>query len=179
MNKRTSAVIFLVLFTTFLMSQSWVFAYKDNEHTRSSLQGLKGVCVFVEFSTSEIMDLNKMGLSEEVIKTDVELQLRMAGINVVSKEGVHKLPGLPQLGVTIAGWSGGSKGIAFSINIFLAQYTYLERDPKLKVLANTWERSYIGLGYTDRDIKNQFRNLTKDGVDGFINAYLLVNPKKM
>lgn len=187
MNKRTRTFTFgflVVFITSFLVLHPSTFAFRDDEDSRSSLKGLKGVYVTVTLVTDAIKDLKKGGLSEEVIRADVELKLRMAGINVVSKEDSRNLPGLPQLMVNIGGIKTNIKegtqdiGMAYTREILLLQTTYLERDQGIRVLADTWERRAIGLGYTDRGLVNQIRNGLKDDVDIFINAYLSVNPKQ-
>lgn len=184
MSKRKSNVIFIGLFTSFLMLHSSAFGVTMNdEGARSSLKGLKGVYVWVDFATDAFEDLKEKGLSKEVIKTDIELKLRMAGINVVSKKDIYNIPGIPQLVVSIAGIISDitgdtqGKGIAFIIDIQLLQSADLSRDPKLRVLSSTWSRSSMGVVYTDNDIISFIGNAVKNLIDSFINAYLSVNPK--
>lgn len=179
MRERKSIAIFLVAFISILMSNHYVFA-DDNEYTRRSLKGLKGVYVLPVTLGGEVEELKKVGLSTETIRTDVELKLRMAGINVISKkEDLYKTSGMPQLSVSIVDAVTVSippkTGIAFHIDVTLSQSAFLT-DGQL-TLATTWSQGLIGLGSTDENIVTQIRNFVKDISDRFINAYLSVNPK--
>lgn len=180
MSNKKSIGILLILFIIFPMVYSSAFAM-DNEQNRLSLKDLKGVRVIVLFLTEDIKNL---GLTEEVIQTDVELKLRMVGINVASNaEELYKIPGTPQLLVCITGYTvmektdTRDKGVAYHVSISVLQSTFLDRNPKLRVLAVTWEFAMIGLAYTDQGLVSQIRNSVKDRADNFINAYLSVNPK--
>ena len=184
MTKRNFRVIFLVAFTTLHMFHPGVFAYTDNESTRSSLQGLKGMYVWVALSTPAIKDLKKMGLSEEVIRTDVELQLRNAGINVIPEKDLYTIPGWPRLSVDILGCVTAvepktqDKVVAFAIRIELMQNTRLTRKSTQKAYAVTWSIGGIGHCPTDKNIVAFIRNEIKGFVANFITAYLSVNPKE-
>jgi len=186
MAKSKSIVIFSVIFTIILVLSSSAFPLVlDDENARSSLKGLKGVYVWITFLPGPIEVLESRGFSEEVVKTDVELKLRLAGINAVSNtEAIYDIQGKATLVVEIH-WvdtqisetNTQSKQIAYTCNAELFQSTYLARNPTLKVMAKTWSRDGIGVGYTDQDLAIHIRNHVKDLLDNFINAYLSVNPK--
>ena len=172
--------------TVIFISNSSAFAIlaMDDEESRSTLKGLKGVYVLVQFFQEKNNNLNEIGLSEDVIRTDVELKLRMAGVNVVSKdEALQKLPVIPQLvieimGLTTAGaGEKGPKQITSTVSIMLIQPTSLVRDPGISALAVTWLRGGYVYGLANKRIAANIRNIVKDCVDVFINAYLSVNPK--
>jgi hypothetical protein len=154
-------------------------AFCEEDQYRSSLKGLKGINVNIIFSDS-IVELKKFGLTE-IIHNDVEVRLRTAGINVVSTNELNKIPGTPQLNITVAGYPVSTIstkqeiGLAFAIQVELLQSTNLRRDPTITVLADTWTKSVIG--WTQTDKANDIRNGVKTCVDFFINAYLTVNPK--
>lgn len=128
-------------------------------------------------------NLKTLGLTEEVIKNDVEQQTKATDINIISKkEDLISLPGIPQLVVQVVGYSAlrkgdKEKGIAFFIQTELNQKTLLTRDPDINSFVGTWARSVVGLGYTDESIVADIRNGVKDCVDAFIKAYQSVNPK--
>jgi hypothetical protein len=181
MVKRKSGVIFLVALAIALIPDFCALAF-DDESSRLTLKELKGLIVDVQFMTDEINELEKIGLDKTVVKTDVELKLRLAGINVVSKkEEVYKIPGMPILCVFIGGYltykGPRGRGIAYQIDVELLQRVLLSRN-YAETGATTWSISSIGLGYTDQDIVGQIRNSFKDHTDRFINAYLSVNPKE-
>jgi len=185
MNQRKVAIVILAIMTAVLLLNSSVFDLMadDDVKARETLKGLKGVYVWVNFSTSDSEALEKTGLSEEIIRTDVELKLRLAGINVVSKEEIYSVPGMPQLAVQIAEYvtstlpSTQDRQIAFNICVELLQAIYLARNPTITTVTRTWSSGSIGMGYTNKNIVTQIRNCIKDHVDSFINAYLSVNPK--
>ena len=153
----------------------------DDEESRKTLKGLKEVYVSVNFGTEDVGELEKIGLSKEVIRTDVELRLRLAGINVASKEKFHGIPGIPQFTVDIGAYTIGirlftqEKGIAYSIHVELFQDTYLANDSTIRTAAGTWSIGSVGFGYTNKNIVIQIRDSIKDHVDRFIGAYLSVN----
>ncbi len=186
MSKRNSTIILLAVSIAIfgITSSSSALFDRNQEDARSTLKGLKGIGVIVSFETEEMRNLNKIGLTKEIIQADVELQMRSAGINVISKkEDIRDVSGFPQLVVQIVGYStltkgDKAKGIAFFIQTELNQRVLLVRNPDINALAGTWANSIVGLGYTDESIAADIRNGVKDCVDAFIKAYLSVNPKK-
>lgn len=187
MNKRKSTIIIFLAVSIAILgitSSSSALFDRNQEDARSTLKGLKGIGVIVSFETDEMRNLKKIGLTEEVIQADVELQVRSAGINVISKkEDIKQAPGFPQLVIQVVGYStltkgDKAKGIAFFIQTELNQRILLVRNPDINALAGTWASSIVGLGYTDEGIAADIRNGVKDCVDIFIKAYLSVNPKR-
>ncbi len=177
MNKRKMTITLLALSIAILAitSSSSALFDRNQEDARSTLKGLKGIGVVVAFEAAEM--IRKIGLTEEIIQADVELQMRSAGINVISKrEDMKNVPGFPQLAVQIVGYSTLTKGnkengIAFFIQTELNQRIVLVRNPDINALAGTWANSIVGLGYTDEGIATDIRNGVKDCVDAFIKAY--------
>jgi hypothetical protein len=156
---------------------------RETDKARATLKGLKGIYVILSFGTEKMTNLKKLGLIEEVIKIDVEQQIKAAAINIISKKKDQiSLPGIPQLVVQVVGYSVlrkgyKEKGIACFIQTELNQKTLLGRDPDINSFVGTWARSVVGLGYTDEGIVADIRNAVKDCVDAFIKAYQSVNPK--
>jgi hypothetical protein len=139
---------------------------------RESLKGLTGVGVMVENLGP---DAEKDGLTMDQIQMDVELRLRMAGIKVLTQEQKLETPGMPFLYVHLNAQKRQAT-YAFSIDISLFQWVNLGRDPQISVDASTWSIGVlVSLG---ADNVSQTRNVIKDYVDKFINAWLSVNPKK-
>lgn len=159
-----------ILILIMLSTSSFVFAkyYSDNKET---LRGLKGVFVLIEPLKPEI---EKDGLTESQIQTDVELKLRLAGIKVLSKEEQVMSPGSPYLYVIPhIRKMDYNRGYLYTISVEFCQKVYLERDLKISSVATTWSTGCLG---TDPDL-NSIRTVIKDQVDIFINDYLAVNPK--
>ena len=81
MMKNKRGWIFLkVILTVFVGLAPYVFA-QDNENTRLTLRGLKGVSLYVEPLDPQI---EKSGLTKNQIQEDTELKLKLAGINVLT-----------------------------------------------------------------------------------------------
>lgn len=140
----------------------------DDEITRNSLKGLEGIYVAIILDGGS----KQAGLSKSLLRTDVEVKLRMAGIKLVSQYESFNLPGMPWLGVNINSLIHG-KSIYYQISLELIQGAFLERK-NLHTIAITWD---IGRHGVTSNIEN-IRSSIKDMADQFINAYRSVNPKK-
>lgn len=142
----------------------------DSQDTRSSLRGLKGVEVIIDLSPRPEAEQN--GLTTSAIRTDVELKLRQAGIPVLATEG-----GNPWLGVIVNVVPSSGTIWPYAITVELRQNAFLLRDSSILALGTvTWSVGAIsGVGKQDL---SSVRDVVKDQVDKFINAYLAVNPKK-
>lgn len=147
----------------------------DNETQRRTLAGLQGIYVTIETLNPEV---ERDGLSESAIKTDVELKLRQAGIRILTREQWLGTPGKPWLYLNVSvlksPWSGE---YVYGIELKLIQEVTLTRVPRTMTDASTWEaRGSVGIAGQARLL--DIRNFVRDMVDQFINAYLAVNPKK-
>jgi hypothetical protein len=133
----------------------------------ATLKGIKALNVLVE----DLPDGAKtLGLTKEMIQTDVELKVRLAGIRAVSSEERAKLPGSPALYVNII-VSDDSR--AAHIEVVLEQNVSLERNGQSVLAATTWSTGILVTNPTAQGL----RNFTKDHVDQFVNDWLSVNPK--
>ncbi|OGP62623.1 MAG: hypothetical protein A2V65_12005 [Deltaproteobacteria bacterium RBG_13_49_15] len=161
MNKASSIITVIVVLLMVMPGMVW--------GADKALRGIKGLLVVVEKINPEI---EKDGLTENQIQTDVELKLRMAGLNVLTSEERKKAPGRPFFYLRAHILKLSSKVYIFHINLILFQDAYLERNDE-PIVASTWSSS--GLGETDDlDI---IRSKVKDHVDEFLNIWLSVNPK--
>jgi hypothetical protein len=169
-----TAVIALLMI---LPGMAWGF---DDEGSRETLRGIKGVRVVVESIEPEI---EEAGLTRSQVQTDVELKLRTAGLNLLTPEErnkeiirasggaylyvnphilkLHKIPSYFQVDVYV-----------FSIDLEFYQAVYLMRNKK-RAAALTWSTGVLG---TNRDL-GKIRSEIKDRVDVFLDAWLSVNPK--
>jgi hypothetical protein len=134
----------------------------------ATLKGISTVAVIVEQLHDEAKVL---GLTTEMIQTDVELKLLLAGMRVVTQKEIMNFPGSPFVYVNVQ-LAGNFK--AASIDLYLSQNAQLERNGQSATAVVTWFRSAIGTDPTAQDV----RNMTKDLADQFLNAWLSVNPKK-
>ena len=147
----------------------------DDEFSRQSLKGLKGVGVLLEDLHA---DVEQDGLNKTSIQTDVELKLRQAGITVLTQAERRAAPGGPFLYITVNTQQRPTAAglYAYSISVELSQNVQLERDPTIQIVgATTWSVGEVGT--VGRDRLRGVRDGIKDLVDMFINAYLSVNPK--
>jgi hypothetical protein len=144
----------------------------DNDVTRSSLKGLQGVNVLIEELKPTV---ERAGLTEADIRTDVELKLRLAGITVLSDKQSLAAPGSPYLYVNVQVLDSDDSLWPCSISVALEQSVTLRRNPQIGVVAVTW--SVTSVGSVGRLNVRGLRDSVKEGVDKFINAYLAANPK--
>ena len=146
----------------------------DDETTRNTLADLKGVQVLVESIKDEVQ---RDGLRESQIQTDVELKLRQAGISVLTHEEWLSTAAAPYLYVNVQA-SKNSAGIyAFTVDVELRQRVTLIQNPSMRVLAPTWSATGI-IGTVGSQKVGSVREYVRDLTDQFINAYLAANPKR-
>lgn len=133
------------------------------------LVGLKGVQVLVESLEPEA---ERLGLTNNQIKTDVELLLRKAGIRVLTQEEMENTSGMPYLYVNVNTSIGGGL-IAYNISVELSEFVTLANG--LQAFGVIWDTGRIGTVLTNNI--RQIRDSIGDEVDNFINDYLAANPK--
>lgn len=142
---------------------------------KETLSGIKAIFVAIEHLRNEA---EKYGLTKDKIRSHVELQLKMAGIKVVSKEERLKIPGSPRLYININQVYNNQLGACVcDININFNQMVYLERKPDVSCMATTWwttAKGAVGV----KEMEKKIRETIKDQVDIFLNEYFAVNPKK-
>jgi hypothetical protein len=167
--KKLSCAALLVL----LIEANFAFA-NDDQPSRKSLAGLKGVTVLVEDIRPEAED---QGLTITAVQTDAELRLRKAGIRVFTDAEIRNVPGNPVLYLK-AIVMPGKPGWGYAASIELHQGVILTRDPSMETWACTWSVAGGG-GYDEpSNIARKVRDKLNDYVDQFINAYLAMNQKK-
>lgn len=169
---RVAPIWSVIMFLTLLYPLSFAIA-SDAKYNRASLRGLEGVYVSVERLNPEI---EKDGVTEGLIRRDVELKLRMAGIRALSKEEWFDVMGSPYLYVNVnALILRETREYIYSIHIAFKQNVYPVREPIVILGATTWSIGGI-IGITS-DL-DKIRASLKGRVDEFIDAYLSVNPRK-
>jgi len=143
-----------------------------------TLAGLKGVSVYVERIKDEVQ---RDGLEEGQILTDVEVRLRQAGVPVLTKQQSFDSAGSSILDIDVHAVKATAEGVAgfyaYHVHIELSQEVRLVRKSSLKVHATTWSAgSTVGVVAADR--LRSGRDIVRDQTDRFINAYLAANPKR-
>ena len=175
--KRILLVVMLLLF-----ARVCVFAQSNDPLERETLKGLSGVYVFINL-TEGSPSLEKDGLTESQIQTDLEIRLRKAGIRVLTVEEAKDLPRRPALSVALLASKNealtkiiGENVYAFAIQVEFKQTGTLYHSTDNKVfLVTTWSDSAVGMT-TKRNIRT-IREGIGDHVDKFTNDYLAANPK--
>ena len=138
---------------------------------QKALVGLEGVQVVVEGPGPEA---ERLGLSKNQIKKDVERRLRKAGVRVLIKQEQEETPGTPQLFVKIAASINKMGIFAYSISVDLIEFVTLFTGEKAFV--TVWEKGEAGSVRLNNI--NQIQPRINSLVDGFIKDYLTANPKK-
>ncbi len=154
------------------------------------LAGLGSVNVIVENLSQDARDA---GLSEEGLKTAVELRLRQSGIRVLEDSD----PWL-YVQLTVASNEVGTRfvGYGYGLNVKLHETGFFQRhvleaatktdvdtttvgeffEDLFSYSITTWQRN--GLGHTGRDgYRALIRNDILEFVDEFANDYLAANPR--
>jgi hypothetical protein len=171
MNRKRCLVTSIVALSL-LLSTSTVLAIGDDKYSRPSLKGLKKLIVVVQIEKPVSDDFEKVGLTEERIRTGIELKLQEAKIDVVYTE---TLPSeTPILHVEVNGSRRNGKTFSFLIEVELWQKSLLKRDPKIEVMAATWSAGVFGLGSASK-IANDVMGWINSTMDTFVKAYLSAN----
>lgn len=168
----------LFFFTLALNLNTSVFAIEDEVALRV-LSGLKKVFLYVA-PISPIIE--EKGLTSERLKTDIEQQLRDAGVEMLSEKEFERLrrsPNYPLCRLVLFTQIFEIKDkdvMVFNIVLQVQQASFLARSPSKKMYAPTWQKGELSYSYgTSLDpIPNSVRNL----VDQFIKAFLAANKKK-
>jgi hypothetical protein len=114
------------------------------------------------------------GLSQQQLQTDVELQLRQAGLRVLMTEEWAQVPGRPWLYVNAQVLVIDNDLAVYSIRVEVNQDAFLAAHDAFADVV-TWDKG--GIGATEMiNLPLHVRNSLQDLVDAFIDAYLSVNP---
>jgi hypothetical protein len=140
----------------------------DTQAERQSLKGLESISVLIESVEPE---LERDGIVASQLKTDVESRLRESGIRV------SNLPEAVFVYVAVKALkrSAGS-GYVYTVTLEVEQPVTVDRTGQ-SLRGSTWSApSTVGIVPLDR-ASPVVREVVRDQVDKFINAFLAVNPK--
>ena len=139
---------------------------------KETLRGLPGVAVVIEplHPTTE-----RDGLTQHQLLTEVEQQLKNAGIRVLTQEKWRKTPGAPYLYVNVAALKKSYGLYAYAIEVCLNQLVMLIRDQQTQEFAETWETREVGT--VGKKQLSTVRNSVAAHVAVFIRDYFAVNPR--
>jgi hypothetical protein len=144
---------------------------EDDEPSRATLRGLKGVRIEIEEPSPELAD---RGITAEVLRADTELPLRQGGIPI-DASGRQPLPGEPVLFVQVlAAVDKTFDQCSFGIRLELQQQAELARDHAIATAVTTW--SVGGIGEAGRDWRQVLRKELAYYVGLFADAWHEANP---
>ena len=146
---------------------------KLDGHVRS-LYSIEGVFVTVEHLNEY---LKAIGLTEDQLKTDVELKLRLAGVKVSTIKEWLTSKDNARLYVNIA-TIGNEYTTSWGVRLHLYQTVSLERPPHEKISASTWISASIGR-CGKSELKESAIDSLKTLTDRFLNDYFTANPKQV
>jgi hypothetical protein len=168
------------VFIIFLVMMFWSNAFAfDTEISQKTLSGLRGFYILVEDLNSNITkysNAQRVPLSKEQIKKDVEHRLKGAAIKVLSWDEMLKRPGKPMLYVNINTHEYEKFWYAYDIRIEAQQVVTLEHNPLIKMSACTWSMNMTGV--VNIGTMNKIRDNLNILLDRFVAAYTAVNGKK-
>ncbi len=166
-----ASIAALVLF----MSTSMAFAIGDDKNSRPSLRGIRKLVVVVQIENPVSDDFRTAGLTEERIRTGIELKLREAKVDVVYIENLKNLPSdIPVLHVEVNGSKKDNKTFSFLIEVELWQKSSLKRDPNIETVAATWSMGVFGLGSAS-SIASDLMGWINGTMEAFVKAFLSAN----
>ena len=130
------------------------------------LQGLTGAYLLMEELPS---DARRAGLSQEGLRTAVELQLRRAGLRLVSKDA-----GAPTVYVNLNMIRDRDLPLLiYSLKVEVMEGVTLERDRSIFATATTWQKGT--LGFVGENRVGQLRQELIELVDALANDILAAN----
>ena len=141
---------------------------------RASLAGLPGVKVVIEDIKS---DAQADGLSEEAIRTAVELILRSNGIRVLTQSELLTTPSGPYLYVMVNSMKSKT-GSYYAVGIIVQvnQRVSLVHRPEHTMAATTYEMSGVGI-YSTHLLRSLISDVIEPYVKIFANDFLAINPR--
>ncbi len=142
------------------------FGTGDGAIQRSSLRGLKTVEVIVESAPTDATS----ELPTSTLQTEVELRLRLAGLEVKAGRDSHLHIRVQPLQLQT------TDHCVYSVKVELNQAASLTRDSTIFLPMRTWHTELIGVVEV-RKLNQAIQDAVGDLIDQFVNAYLSVNPR--
>jgi len=143
----------------------------DDEAARETLKGLPGVVVWVWDVAPET---EHGGVTRQQLQSQVQRQLRRAGIVVFSNEEAGTSSDMAFLTVSVTTLRHTEELYAYAVDLAVYQAAALLRDPTPRSLA-TWAVGSIAL-VESSDLRAIFTSVSQK-VEQFIQAYRAVNPR--
>jgi hypothetical protein len=141
---------------------------------RETLCRLPGVEVVVErFDTERV---RTTGITEDFIRTQVDLRLRGYGISVLSRDESNRSASQPWLYVSFTFLVDDLGGTSYSYEMQMRQTVLLFTNGNT-CAATTWNKGGIAKVGVNR-LRNNVEDSVRDLVDSFANDWLTANPPR-
>jgi hypothetical protein len=149
----------------------------DTEYNRKTLAGIQGFLVVVNDLQLNVKPYAaKANLSKEELLKDIENRLTAAGIRVLTQDEWVKTKGKPTLYMNLNTHEYQKYWYAYDIRIEFQQVVFMEANPAVKLLTDTWSTNLTG-AVNIGTLQNLRRHML-DLADRFIGVYQAANPKK-
>jgi hypothetical protein len=147
---------------------------QDQDLEDTSMRGLTGIYVLVD-KLPEV--LKTSGILDVELESQVEIQLKKAGIKIIERPEALALRGKPFFYIQVRGAKPRGQPV-YSIFVIgaLVQRVSLERDPSLTGFARTWIITNFSSA-EEKELRTQTTFCVWQVAQSFINSYLSVNPK--
>ena len=140
---------------------------------QETLRGLPGVRLIVEKVDAEV---ERDGLTTDLVRTTAETRLRAAGIHLLSQDEVTMTQGRPTIQILVQTARSDSL-YAYCIEVSVWQeMVQIHRQTSLPVWVRSWVTESV-VGIKSRKNIHVLKTTVEDLVDSFIHAYVAVNPK--
>ena len=160
----------------FLLAAAFLFCFASTVFaqvgTNAVLKGANPIAVVIQDSAE---DATREEFTTELIRTDIELELRKAGIRIVNRSELSPESGQPYLFVFVNTAKGALNVYAYNIDVRFFQNATLTRNPDVALSVPTWSRSIVGTERGNRlpSLREKIQEITQ----AFLNDYLAANPK--
>jgi hypothetical protein len=131
---------------------------------RESLRGLKGIWLSVAVGATTTPEKQSIQYS---LQTEVEVQLRQAGIRILTREEWNNEPGKPWLLVVAT---------VHDAHAEFRQQVQLTRETSIMTVGETW-RTGGQVVANDPDPLSALRRAVREEVTKFVNSFLTMNAK--
>jgi len=140
---------------------------------QESLRGINAITIDVSCS----QDAKEAGLNEEDIGENIRKQLEEAGIKIMPSQAWGRVPGRCRVRIRIKTYQPPRQELfIYNLEFHLLQTVVLERNPKTKIDAATWELTWLAHGYKNKLAEAIPANL-KLMANSFVRDYRQANPQ--
>ena len=146
------------------------FLRKGETREQASLRKLPGVFLMI----GDISSVTGQIISQNQLKTEVELRLRRNRIRILSEEEWIRADGSPTLFLTLSALKHNTGVYSFSYSLELSQDILLRRDKSFGMSGTTWSRGSYGYAGS-QVVSTAVKDAIGEIVDSFCNDFLAAN----